>query len=66
MRQNFYVTMWLAGKLLRSGVSAERRKPLRQNPHPEFRMGNGLFSCIHFGMDDCGKRRLNSRCKAKP
>jgi len=23
--------------------------------HYEFRIGNGFFSCIHFGMDDWGK-----------
>jgi hypothetical protein len=35
-------------------------------PHSEFRIGNGLFSCIHFGMDDWGKRRLNSRMETLP
>jgi hypothetical protein len=31
----------------------------RLQPHSEFRRGNGLFSGIHFGMDDGGKSRLN-------
>ena len=33
--------------------------------HSEFRIGNGLFSCIHFGMDDWGNWHLNFRCKGK-
>ena len=53
----------------RSGVSAERRKPRREfqmaagstlQPHSEFRVGNGLFSGIQFGMDDERQWCLNA------
>jgi hypothetical protein len=55
---------WTGRTCKRDGIACHAKVKRRGigalcTPHSEFRIGNELFSCIHFGMDDWGKWRLN-------